>query len=100
MPSPHPHTLCSRRGEHDGDDETVKGQSLSEDHHKNESDQDISLGVATDTSVTNNSNAEASSEGGKTAAESCSEGSVALVVVVAPVLRVLHVLLVVGDLGD
>lgn len=75
---------CSARGEHDGDDEPVEGQSLSEDHHENESDQDISLGITTDTSVTANTDAETSGERGETAAKASAELLVSVEVSVGP----------------
>lgn len=65
--------FCSSGGKHDGDNEAVKGESLGEDHHKDESDQDISLGVSTDTGVTDDTNAEASGEGGEATAEASAE---------------------------
>ena len=54
-------TDCSSRGKNDSDDEAVKGESLGEDHHKNKGDQDISLGVTTDTGITDDTNAESGS---------------------------------------
>lgn len=66
-------TFCSSGGKHDGDNEAVKGESLGEDHHKDKSDQDISLGVSTDTGVTDDTNAKASGEGGETTAEASAE---------------------------
>ena len=62
-------TDCSSRGKYDSDDEAVKGESLGEDHHKNKRDQDISLGVSTDTGVTDDTNAESGGERGETAAQ-------------------------------
>ena len=53
---------CSALREDDGDDEAIQGQSLSEDHHENERNQDISLSVAANTSVTDNTDAETGSE--------------------------------------
>ena len=77
---------CSCRGEDDGDNESVKGESLGEDHHEDKSDQDISLGVSTDTGITDDTNAETGSEGGKTTAEASTKGLVALIVVVLPLV--------------
>ena len=81
---------CSALRKDDSDDEAVQGQSLGEDHHENECDQDISLSVATDTSVTNNTNAETGSQVGKTAAEASSKLLITSGVSVLPVLGVHH----------
>jgi hypothetical protein len=77
-------TECSSRGKHDGDNESVKGESLGEDHHENKGDQDIPLGVSTDTGVTDDTNAKTGGEGGETTAEASSELLVATEVVVIP----------------
>ncbi len=90
----------SARREHNGDDETIKSQSLSEDHHENKGDQDISLGVSTDTSVTDDANAKASGEGGETTAETSSESLVSFIVSVAPFAGVFEIFGSVFDLGD
>jgi hypothetical protein len=74
----------SALGEHDGDNESVKGESLSEDHHENKGDQDIPLGVSTNTGVTDDTDAKTSSEGGETTAEAGTERLIALSVVVLP----------------
>jgi len=66
-------SLCSTGGKDDGGNESVKSESLSEDHHKNDGNHNISLGVSTDTGVTDNSNAESSGEGGETTAKSSGE---------------------------
>ena len=93
-------TDCSSRRKHDSDDEAVKGEGFGEDHHEDEGDQDISLGVSTDTSITNDTNAETSSEGGETAAEASAEGLVSLEVRVRPVIGGLQRLCRVRDLLD
>ena len=54
--------------EDDGDDEAIQGQSLGEDHHENERNKDISLCITANASVTDNTNAETSSEVRETAA--------------------------------
>ena len=91
-------TYCSSRGKNDSDNESVKGESLCEDHHKNEGDQDISLSVSTDTGITDDTNAKTSSEGRETAAQARSEGLVAIKVAVSPILRVLEVFLCVLEI--
>jgi len=55
-------TSSSSGGKDDSDDEAVKGKSLGEDHHKDKGDQDISLGVTTDTSITDDTNAKTSGQ--------------------------------------
>ena len=85
VPKRAPSLVRSASGEHNGDDESVKGESLGEDHHENKSDKDISLSISTDTSVTDDTDAEASSEGGETTAEASTELLVGSVVVVVPV---------------
>ena len=61
---------CSgRHDENDGNDESVKGKSLSEDHHQDKGNKDILLTIGAYTSITNNADSEASSEGGKSTAE-------------------------------
>ena len=79
-------TQRSARDEHDGDDESIEGESLSEDHHKNEGDQDISLGVSTNTGVTDHTDAETGSKGGETTTKTSSELFVCYVIVVPPIL--------------
>ena len=74
---------CSS-GKHDSDDEAVKGQGLGEDHHEDEGDEDISLGVSTNTGITDDTDAKASSKRGETAAKSGTELLVRRVIVVAP----------------
>lgn len=79
-----PSLARSSRGKHDGDNEAVKGKSLSEDHHKNEGDQDISLSVTTDTSISDDTNAKSSGEGRESTAEAGAKLSVPGIVGVAP----------------
>ena len=93
-------TDCSSRGKNDSDDEAVKGESLGEDHHKNKRDQDISLGVSTDTGVTDDTNAESGGERGETAAQACSKMLVSHVVSVLPVTGICQVFCGVGNLLD
>ena len=88
----------SSRGKNDSDNESVKGESLCEDHHKNKGDQDISLSVSTDTGITDDTNAKTSSEGGETAAQARSESLVAIKVAVSPILGVLKVFLCVLEI--
>jgi len=49
-----------RHYEDNGDNEAVKGESLSEDHHQNERNQNILLSVGADTSITDNTDSKAS----------------------------------------
>ena len=49
--------------EHNSNDEAVKGESLSEDHHKDKSNQNILLPVGANTSITDDSNGETGGEG-------------------------------------
>ena len=84
----------SRSGKHDSDDEAIKGESLGEDHHKDKSNQDISLSVATNTSVTNDTNAETGSEAGETASEASTELLVSIIVGIAPVLRGVELIII------
>ena len=79
-----PSLARSSRGKYDGDNEAVKGESLSEDHHKNEGDQDISLSVTTDTSISDDTNAKSSGEGRESTAEAGAKLSVPGIVGVAP----------------
>ena len=87
-------------GEHDSDDEAIEGERLGEDHHKNQGNKDISLGVSTDTGVTNDTNAKASSQVGETAAKASAELLVTSVVVVAPSGRGAEGRGVIFDLSD
>ena len=50
-------------GEDDGDDKTIESEGLSENEDKDNSDEDIFLGVSTDTCVTCYSNSKTSCEG-------------------------------------
>jgi len=93
-------TPCSARGQDDGDDETIQSEGFSEDHHKNEGDQDISLSVTTNTGITDDTNAKAGGEGGETTAESSTESLVSLVVSIGPFAWVSEVCWSVLDLGD
>ena len=72
-------------GEHDSDDESIEGERLGEDHHENQGNKDISLGVSTDTGVTDDTNAKASCQVRETAAKAGAELLVANVVAVAPI---------------
>ena len=81
--------------ENNGDDEAVKSEGLSEDHHENERNQNILLSVGAHTSVTHNTDSEASGQGGKSTAETGGELLVAKGVVVLP-LASLHNVLVIG----
>ena len=49
--------------EHDGNDKSVKGEGLGEDHHEDEGNKDILLSISTYTSITNNTNGQTSSKG-------------------------------------
>jgi len=77
---------CSSRSrwENDSNDESVKCESLRENHHKDNSDHDISLGISTDTSISNDSNTESRGEAGKSTAKSSGELFVTIVVVSFP----------------
>lgn len=81
--------------ENNGDNESVKGEGLSEDHHENERNQNILLSVGAHTSVTHNTDSKASGQGGKSTAETRGELLVAEGVVVCPLVR-LHNVLIVG----
>lgn len=85
-------TSCSAGSKNDGDDESIEGKRLCENHHQNESDQDISLGVSSNTGVTDDTNAESSGEGRETAAQASAELLVSCVVSVVPVLRLGNIL--------
>ena len=93
-------TSCSARGQDDGDDETIQSEGFSEDHHKNEGDQDISLSVTTNTGITDDTDAKAGGEGGETTAEASTESLVSLIVSIAPFAWVSEVGSSVLDLGD
>ena len=75
---------CSALGEYDGDDEAVEGERLGEDHHEDEGDQDIFLGIATHAGVTDNANAEAGGEVAQTAAQASAERPIPSCVAVSP----------------
>lgn len=83
--------------EDNGDDEAVEGESLSEDHHKDQGNQNILLAVRAHTSVANNTDSKTSSKGGKSTAEAGGELLVAESVVIDPLRRVLGNVLIVGD---
>ena len=87
-------------GEHDSDDESIEGERLGEDHHENQGNKDISLGVSTDTGVTYDTNAKASSQVGETAAKTGAELLVADVVAVAPIGGVAEFGGVIFDFND
>ena len=58
----------------DGDDESVKTNSLSENEDEDHTNEDsISLGIGSDTSITSDTNGQSSSEGAKSASKSSSE---------------------------
>ena len=89
-----------RHYEDNGDNEAVKGESLSEDHHKNESDQDISLSVTTDTSITDDTDAKSGGERGESTAQASAELLVTIKVGVLPSGGVIAGRLGVDSLGD
>merc|ERR1719469_1516731 len=81
------HLFCTSRssgsgggGEDNGHNQSVKTESLSENENKDHSDVDVFLSVSAHTSITDNSNAEAGSEGGETATESTGEMTISIVV--------------------
>ena len=51
-----------RHNEDNSDNESVKSEGLSEDHHQNERNQNILLSVGADTSITDNTDSKASGE--------------------------------------
>jgi len=59
--------------EDDGDDEAVEAKSFGENEDEDHSDVDVFLGVGADTSITDNSNAETSSECGESTAKTTSQ---------------------------
>lgn len=59
--------LSSIHNHDDGDNKAVEGEGFSEDHHKNERNQNILLPIGANTSVANDTNGQTSSEGGQTA---------------------------------
>lgn len=74
MKPPH----CSSGVDEDGDNKSVKTNSLGENEDKDHSDEDtITLGESSDTSVTSNTNGESGSKGGESATETSSEDLVA-----------------------
>ena len=61
-------SLSSLR-KNDSNDEAVKTESLSEDQDKDHTNEDVFLSIGTDTSITDNTNSEASSQGGEADAQ-------------------------------
>ena len=49
--------------EHDGDNESVKSEGFGEDHHEDESNEDILLTIGTDARVTDDSDGETGGKG-------------------------------------
>ena len=70
--------LVSALRKNDGNNESVKTESFSEDQDKDHTNEDVFLGVGADTSVTDNTNGEASSQGGETDAQAGSEEFVSI----------------------
>ena len=70
-----------------GDDEAIEGESLGKDHHENECDQDISLTISANASITNDANAKASSKVGESTAQASTELSVGNLIFVAPIVN-------------
>ena len=91
---------CSWWGEDNSSNESVKGEGLSENHHKNNSNHDISLGVSTDSSVSNNTNAKSRGERWETTAKTSWKVLVGLEVVDVPTACCLDCVVSVGDWFD
>lgn len=51
--------MCSAGGEDDSNDESIEGDSLTEDHHQHNSHIDVTSAVGSNSGVTNVANAEA-----------------------------------------
>ena len=69
--------MQSSSREDNSDDEAVEAKSFGENKDEDHSDVDVFLGVGTDTGVTDNTNAESSSEGGETTAKTAGQVFVA-----------------------
>ena len=82
------HTSHSSRGKNDSDDEAVKSDTLSKDHHENDSDQNVSVLHTIDASFSAKSNRESRGHRGETDCESGTKVLVAQVIVVSPLLRI------------
>ena len=54
--------MSSTLGKNDCDNKTVKSKSFGENEDKNDTDEDVSVGIAADTGVTNEANGETSSQ--------------------------------------
>ena len=48
--------------ENNSNDESIKGKSLGEDHHKDKGDKDVVLAIGANTSITNNTDGETGSQ--------------------------------------
>ena len=79
---------------HDGDDKAVKGESLGEDHHKDQSNKDILLSVGSYTSIANHANSQACGKGWKSTAKAGGKLLVAEGVVVCPRIWLLNIFIV------
>lgn len=76
----------------DGDDQTVKSNSLSEDHDENHTNEDgLGLGVGSDTCVTSDSNGEAGCERGESARKAGAEVLVAILLFKSSICLLLDV---------
>lgn len=88
---------CSSSGEDDSDNEAIKGEGFSENHHEDDGDHDISLGISTDTSVSNNSNTESWCKSWESTTEAWGEVLVGVEVVDIPSAGVFELFVCVGD---
>ena len=84
--------MYSGRSEHDAYDEPVKSDSLSEDHHKDHSNQNVAVLESVDTCLTNNTNAHTRCHAGETDGKTSCQVLPALEPVVAPLVRIDEVL--------
>lgn len=71
------HALSIRGGQDDTNDESVKTNGLGEDHDEDHTNEDaVGLGIGSDTSVSSNTNGEASSQRGESTSQTSTEGLV------------------------
>ena len=78
--------MHSARGENNGNDEAVKSDTFGEDHHENDSDQNVSVLHAIDARLTAKSNRESGGHRGEANRKSSTKVLIAQVIVVSPSL--------------
>ena len=70
--------LVSALRKNDGDNEAIKTKGFGEDQNKDHTNEDVFLGVGTDTGITDDTDGEASGQGGETDAEAGSQEFVSI----------------------